>query len=227
MIDIHSHILPSVDDGCQTEEEALLLLEEDVCAGVTDVILTPHHKNDCICDPEVVKEKFDQFKKIVNERGIKVNLYLGQEVYIGSENLDFINRDNILTLNNSPYVLVEFDFSVPQDILNIVYELSVRGFKPIVCHYERYFYADLDLAVDIKNNGGFIQVNADSLTRDSRMGRRFARKLLKYRLIDFVASDIHMQRKNCMAKAYKLVLRKCGYSHADEIFNTNAKEIIG
>jgi tyrosine-protein phosphatase YwqE len=59
------------------------------------------------------------------------------------------------------------------------------------------------------------------------MGRRFARKLLKYRLIDFVASDIHMQRKNCMAKAYKLVLRKCGYSYADEIFNTNAKEIIG
>lgn len=227
MIDIHSHILPTIDDGSSGLEQSLQMIKESVEQGVTDIFLTPHYRNSYKLEREEVENVFEQFKKVVQQQNISVNLYLGQEVYVEKGIKDLLKENKVLTLNKSKYVLIEFDYIREREIAEVVYELKLLGYIPIVAHLERYAYADIDTAMDIKDSGGLIQINAASIANhDMKAKAKFVKKLIKNGLVDFVASDLHFNRENFMAKAYKIIAKKNGDQVAQDLFINNAKAII-
>lgn len=225
MIDIHSHILPEVDDGSENLEQSLQMLKETERQGITDVILTPHYRPDYMPERENIEKQFAILKSAAKENGINVSLYLGQEIYAFSEMVKWLKEGKLLPMNDSKYILVEFSAKQEMDITETVYMLKTQGYIPIVAHLGRYFYADVETALEVKEIGGFIQLNATSLC-GSVFHRRRAMKFIKEGLADFIASDVHYKRKNDMLKAYMLVCKKFGKETADKLFTENAKILL-
>lgn len=228
MIDIHTHILPFLDDGSDSIENSLQLLKEEESMGVTDVICTPHFRAPHIKSAEETKAVFEDFKLKAKEAGINVNLHLGQEIAVEGKDVKALLRNGeILTVNDSKWVLIEFDFIKKCEIVEMVYELRNSGYIPIVAHLERYHYATEDIAYEIKVEGGYIQVNAGALVgKSARKNKKFAKRLIKGGFADFVASDVHHGRINNLLKAYQYVDKKFGRPAAEVLFKINAKKVI-
>ena len=227
MIDIHTHVLPMVDDGSDNMETSLNMLKESARQGITDVVLTPHYRGRYVATAEQLKTAFDDFKTEVSKHQIPVNLYLGQEISINKDVKDMLKAGELLTMNGTKFALIEIDYDGSTEVAEEVYELKRQGFIPIIAHVERFPYVSLQDVVEIKSLGGYIQVNASSIVRkDSRTDRKKVKKLFKYGLVDFVASDIHSNRVNVMQDAFEIVKKKYGEDTANAVFNENAKKII-
>lgn len=228
MIDIHTHILPAVDDGSKSIESSLAMLKDLSASGVTDAILTPHYRGKYVADKETIIKEFAKFKEIAKD--IDINLYLGREIYCNRESLNLLTEGKLLTLNGTKYVLLEFHYYNRSDIVEAVYTAKTRGFIPIVAHIERYEYLDfknLDDIFEIKSLGGLIQVNASSLSKkgDKTYNKR-VKRLLKFDLVDFIASDCHDFRPIVIGEVRKTVEKRYGKERAIKLFDTNALPII-
>ena len=174
-----------------------------------------------------MKTAFSEFKKEKENADIKVNIYLGQEILFNKQVKPNLIEGKNFSLNGSPYVLIEFDYCSGYDITEAVYTLVKEGYKPIVAHFERYVFVDVSVAQEIKNLGGFIQVNAGSIINKFRCRpKKRAKTLFEDDLVDFVASDLHSNRKNKMKLAYERIKKKYGIDTANRVFIENAKEII-
>ncbi len=226
MIDIHSHILPAVDDGCSDLEQALSLIKEESRQGITDIVLTPHYRAEFLPKKEKIEKQFALLKEAVSGEGTSVNLYLGQEIFVFDGVVNAVKSGRLFTLNGGKYVLLEFSTRQERDIAEAVYTFVSAGFIPIVAHIERYFYADIVAAKEIKELGGLIQVNAGSVCGKFGAYKKKAAALIKAELVDFVASDVHFKRRNYMLKAYNAVVKKFGSETAYKLFTENAKAII-
>ena len=225
MIDIHSHILPFVDDGSGSVENSIAMLEDAISFGVTDMFLTPHYRSRCKLSAEEIKVEFEKFSAVVKEKGLPINLHLGQELFYTQELKAKLKDKTVTTLANSKYILVEFSTETETDIPEAVYELSLLGFIPIVAHLERYYYADDRTAFEIKQAGGLVQINAESALAKGRIYRK-VKKMFKYALVDFVASDMHWGRKNRLADSLALVKKKFGEDAVKAVYYENAKKIL-
>ena len=228
MTDIHSHILPLVDDGSERIEESLSMLKEEEAQGVKSVILTPHYRASFNKEKSELEKIFGEFKKVAKNNGINIDLYLGQEIYWTEKTLSLLKEDRLLTLNNTKYVLAEFSTVRYSDVTEAAYELVANGYIPVIAHVERYDYVDLSEIEEIRSLGGLIQVNASSVMgKPKRKYRKKVKKLMKAGLVDFVASDIHYVRTNRMKKAYEYVSKKFGKETAEKIFKLNAQKLLG
>ena len=213
MLDIHTHILPNVDDGSKSLEESIEWLRSEVNNGVTTVILTPHQNARIKTKTELIK-RFLEFKKEIDF----IDLYLGSEIYYYDDLIADLVNDRVLTINNSKYVLVEFSTRTETNIADIVYEIVLKGFKPIIAHIERYPYLTLENYLAIKNNGGLIQINASSY--EDKYFKKKTKILLKNKLVDFVASDCHNTKtRNVDFSNIKKVVEKKYKDQYDHIFN--------
>lgn len=228
MIDIHAHIMPFVDDGCASLEQAFAMLKKEIASGVDRVILTPHFRGKYNASADKLTREFNALVKLKDSAGFNVDLYLGQELFCDADLLAKLNNGKVLPLCGGRYVLLEFDYVEKTDISEFVYKFVRSGYKPIVAHVERYEYFTAEDVAEIKSLGGYIQVNADSVVgKSGRDKRKFVKRLFKECLVDFVASDAHFFRKNYMAKAFKVVGRKYGKETANKVFVKNALDIIG
>ena len=122
--------------------------------------------------------------------------------------------------------MLEFSTKNENDIAEAVYTCVEKGFIPIIAHIERYYYANIEIAKEIKELGGFIQVNAGSVCGKFGPYKRKATALIKAGLVDFVASDVHFKRTNYMLKAYNVAVKKFGRETADKLFTENAKTVL-
>lgn len=227
MIDIHSHVLPFVDDGAPSEEVSVTLLKNAVAEGVTDLFCTPHYRGNYKASAEEIKDRFEKLKARAAAEGLPIRLYLGQEIFVKEDIKGLLASDKVLTMNGTKFVLVEFDLFTRSEIVETVYELKHEGYKPIVAHLERYGYADIDDAYEIKKSGGFIQVNAASIVGDGKKAyAKFIKSLFAEGYVDFVASDVHLGRQNGMKDAYAFVRRKFGEDAAEVVFNYSGRQLI-
>ena len=121
-----------------------------------------------------------------------------------------LKKGELLTLNNTNYVLLEFSFTKePDDLYDIIYNFSVNGYKVIVAHIERYDWITIDKVKGLKEEGAIIQVNSGSIVGlSSKKEKRFSKKLLRLNLVDIIASDIHSFRPSTMAKAMNKIKKK-------------------
>ena len=226
MIDIHSHILPAVDDGCTDTDQSLALIKEEINQGITDIVLTPHYRAEYLTKREKIEKQFELLTQAVKDSGMAVNLYLGQEIFVFDGVVNAIRSGKLFTINGGKYVLAEFSTKEETDIADAVYTFVGAGFIPIIAHIERYYYADIEMAKEIKELGGLIQINASSLCHRFGAYKKKATAFIKEGFVDFVASDVHFKRRNCMLQAYNVVVKKFGRETADKLFTENAEKIL-
>ncbi len=227
MVDIHSHVLPYLDDGSDSLETSVELVSNAVEHGATVIICTPHYRKPYIRSVKSIQEVFARLKEAVAKEGIEVDLKLGEEVYMRPDMIEKLEKGEALTMNDTKCVLIEFDFEVYSSIPMIVELLVDKGYKPIIAHLERYRYADLDMAEEIKKAGGLIQINANSITgRAKKWYYKQVKKLLKANLVDFIASDYHDGRQYTMDETYKFIQKKFGTATAEKLFYTNAARYL-
>lgn len=214
MKDIHSHILFSMDDGSKDLEESLEILKKAEKEGITDIMLTPHY----IRSSNFSANNYDKVTRTnmliqeVQKEGLKINLYLGNEVYIDDDILSLIKTGEIATLNGSRYILIELPFmNQVQNLKEIIFEIVRHGYIPIIAHPERYHFVQKnpDILEEYLEMGALFQGNYQSLwKRYGKKARKTLKILLKKDRIQFLASDIHKQtEKYNSKKLYRKVLK--------------------
>ena len=224
MVDMHSHVLPFVDDGSTTIEESLKMLELEASNDVSKIVFTPHYKQNIYDTPfDEVKKVYEDFKKTASERGVNLDLYLGQEIYCTNKIYDLLKEGKVSTINGTKCLLIEFNYYDEQDIADYVYNLKTMGYIPIIAHIERYIYLDWNNLFDLKQLGALLQVNASSIIgEEGKTIRRRVLKVIKQGLVDFVGSDVHCDRGLPIKSAYKIVQKTAGTEIANNVFRNNA-----
>lgn len=233
MIDIHSHIIFSVDDGSKNIEQSIKYLKQAKKIGVNKIVCTPHISQGKKEKIERIVNNFKLLRKGASKLGI--DLYLGTEILMKENTLNLLKTRKIIGLNDSKYVLVEFKRNENKMFDNILLQLTDlvdNGYIPILAHPEFYpKYRNIEYIRSLKENGILIQIDSTSLlgTRSSFKINNFCKKLIKERLVDFVASDCHCTKKRdykSLKKAYNIV-KKIDKKYADIIFNGNQLDIVG
>lgn len=211
MTDLHSHIVYDVDDGSSSVEESIELLKGLKSVGFDNVIMTPHYieGSEYCSENEEKLEKLDILRNEVRRNNIDINLYLGNEVFINDHMVEGIENGRIYTLNNSKYLLFELPFhNRIISLSDIIYEIKIQGYIPILAHPERYIYFqdNYDLVDELKEEGLLFQANFASILGYYGKG---AQKLLKYMLkneyIDFLGTDIHHIHKTYTIDNFKKI----------------------
>ena len=234
-IDIHSHILYGIDDGSKSLEESINIIKEHIKMGFTDIVVTPHYiENSKYETNNIDKENIlNELKEELKKQNIKINLYLGNEVFVNNNLEELIKKQEISTINNSKYLLIEFPMNEkPNDINNIIYELKIKGIIPIIAHPERYDYVEKNpnLVLEWIEEGALLQSNYGSIIGVYGSGpQKTIKKLLKKDLIDFLATDIHYPNNKIylnMDKIRKKIKKIISEERFIELANTNPKRII-
>lgn len=197
MIDIHSHILPGVDDGVETMEEAVAfarMAEED---GVRTLVATPHCKEDFWPnDRESVLRDVALLKERLSAEGIALEILPGSEVHLCPDLVERIADGRAVTLaDNGKTLLLELSLSqYPVELENVVFQLKLAGIHVLFAHPERirYFQDDFRRYESIIRLGAFGQITSGSLLgRFGSTARRFAERSLEQGLAHIIASDSH------------------------------------
>ena len=204
MIDIHSHILYDIDDGPDDIYESVRLCEIGFENGIDSAVATPHItlSDDLEEFVKLRDHRLNRLKEVLKEKDIPLMLYAGAEVFIDDDIYDIRNLDK-LCINNSRYILVEFDFHSlsARRLISYIEEIFKMNYIPIVAHPERYSYLQKDYAlVDfLSDKGTLFQINADSLAGLTG----YEEFELSYRMVtryraSFIGTDAHsnMQRRN-------------------------------
>jgi protein-tyrosine phosphatase len=225
LIDVHSHLLPFVDDGSDSLDGSIDLIKKLELEGVSKIILTPHYKHGVYkTTKSELKDKFDTFCSEVKSRGLNVQLYLGQEVFCDEKIYTLLKNKEVLTINDTNFILLEFDYFNYSDILDYAYNISQMGYVPVIAHIERYRYLDADTLIELHHMGALLQINASSVIGEH--GKKFQKRVfaaIKSGLVHFVATDIHKSRECSLNDAYKVVCKKFGKIVADNLFINNAQ----
>lgn len=234
VIDIHQHVLPSVDDGARDMERTLDMLRICQQQEIDTVIATPHFDR---CRYRSEKTDLPLLTEPVNEacarEGIAVKVLLGAEVFCEPGIYQRLKDGKIPTLAGSRYVLMEYGYEEPfSEIQKNVQHLAEDGFTTILAHAERYqcIRKNPDYISELKEDfRTLVQVNASDLAGDSGFWmQRFCQKLLKNDLIDFIATDAHSinSRPPLIQKCVQYVISKKGQEYAEQIFLKNPQQII-
>ncbi len=235
MIDIHCHILCGVDDGAEDMETSLAMADVAESNGTTAIIATPHSNVPGIFD---VDYEFD-YKECVrhlNEKliasGSKIKVYPGCEIFGAGDFVNLLKSGKLITLNDSIYPLIEFDFyEHPASVFVKLQQVVVEGFVPVVAHPERYAFVneDCDSVRRLKDMGCLVQINKGSVTgKFGADAHRCAHEILVKGLADFVASDAHSPRMRTpnMTDAYEMVNELYSKQYADLLFKGNPYKLL-
>lgn len=232
-IDIHSHILPKMDDGSRSMEQSLEMLRIACKQGITVMIATPHNMPGKGC-PSIkqIYEKVEWLQTMAEQEEIPMKLIAGTEYYYREEVLDMLEADEIMTLGDSSCVLVEFEPTVDRIYFrNALRDIMTTGHRPVIAHVERYINItqDILLLTDLKKMGALIQVNAASITGDyGRYTKKAVKQLLKEQMVDFVATDAHSdgRRAPFLEKCAATLYKKYDRNYADALLFENAKYFL-
>lgn len=197
LIDLHTHILPGLDDGARDYDQALSILGKAEQAKVTKVALTPHILN--TPTPAFVNkilQVFDELKEKTASEQIDIELILGAEVFISPDASKIVTNFPSLTLNQSgQYLLLELPLhEIPEYAPQVIYELIVQDITPILAHPERniVFQKKIGKLLEYISQGVLIQVNITSLAGYyGRKAKKTAQEILEKGLANFLASDVH------------------------------------
>nr|WP_026015771.1 CpsB/CapC family capsule biosynthesis tyrosine phosphatase [Clostridium beijerinckii] len=229
MVDIHSHIIPGIDDGSKDMEMTLEMLRNAEKDGVKEIVATPHYLleyGEATIDE--VRNYVKEINNILVEENIDIKVYSGQEVYYTEKIIEYYMQGAIGTINDSRYMLIEFPMrKFDESIFDTLYELQVRNIVPVIAHPERYF----PIIEDPKNINKFInegylfQVNAGSI--DGRFGEKVqktANALLNNGIYNFIGSDAHnINRRNTgLSTALDLINK----STIKDVFKDSSEKVL-
>ncbi len=235
MVDIHCHILPGLDDGSDNIEESVRMARLAADGGTTAIVATPHSNIPGSYQNYFSKtyaEKFKDFSARLKAENIPLKIYPGNEIFAGENVIELIKAKRLITLNNSVYPLVEFDFTEqPEIVYENLLALIAEGYTPVVAHPERYaFVIENELApVELKNMGCLLQINKGSIKGSFGKGAYIAaHSMLSRSLADVVASDAHSpyMRTPYLADVNEIISEMYSADYADMLLDKNPGDII-
>lgn len=227
MIDLHSHVLPGLDDGARTIEDAVAMAEDAVADGITHIVGTPHASESYSFQYEKVCAARDLLSERLEGRLV---LATGCDFHLNPENLSALRQDSKpFCINQKDYLLVEFnEFSIPPSMDQTLHELQLAGLHPIITHPERngILRAQPERLLRWVRLGCFAQVTAGSLAGVFGGGARTdAWNWIEQGLVHFVSSDAHntARRPLKLKFAYDAVAKRFGEEKAQSLFVENPR----
>jgi len=229
IVDIHSHIIPGIDDGSKNMEMTLEMIRNAEKEGTKEMVATPHYLLEygeaTIID---VKNHVKEINMLLENEKIDVKIYSGQEVYFTEKIIEDYLEGNIGTINDSRYMLIEFPMDkFDENTFDILYELQVRDIVPIIAHPERYkfFIEKPSLINEFINQGYLFQVNAGSI--EGKFGQNVKKTtdlFLTNNIYNFIGSDAHniKSRNTGLKNAMDLIEKGMNKN----IFQDSSKKIL-
>lgn len=233
MIDIHTHILPGIDDGSGDFNQSLLMAGEAYNAGFTDIITTSHYMTNVYeTNSDARFNLISEFQSLLNKNKININIYNGAEIYFSEEFPDLIANGTIPTLAGSQYILFELPLSKNVTYIDsVIFKLKRMGYKPIIAHPERYQIVqdNFELANEWISYGALLQCNYGSMIDVyGKSARKVLLKLLKNHMVTFLGSDNHRAGAiyAAMPKIVDKLKKKIGEDYFYELSEANPRKII-
>lgn len=235
IVDIHSHILPNIDDGSKGIEMTLEMLKNAEENGTKEIVATPHYLLEYgEATIGEVKTLVDTVNLVAENEGIKIKVYSGQEVYFNEHIIENYLEGNIGTINDSRYMLIEFPMHrLDNNIFDILYELQVRNIVPIIAHPERYkpIRENPTLINEFIDAGYLFQINAGSI--EGKFGesiRKTAKLFLENNIYNFIGSDAHdiENRNTGLQKAIEILNKEIKHREKNNelIFEESSKSLL-
>jgi protein-tyrosine phosphatase len=197
MIDIHSHVLPGLDDGSRSIEESIMILKQMASLGFHHVVATPHYitGSSYRSNNETKMKLIQEIQNQLNKENIDITLYLGNEVYIDNDIPLLVEKKEIAPINESKYLLIELPRNGKiNDLNDLLFKLRTKNIIPILAHPERYqclqeYPAYMD---ELVVQGALFQVNFESIHgKYGKHAKKLAEYILKHKKFHFLATDIH------------------------------------
>ncbi len=234
MIDVHTHILPGIDDGARNIEDTIEMVKEAKKAGFTDIITTSHYiENEYNVNKENRKVIIEAIQEELNKEDIEIKLYNGAEIYITNELLDLVEDGVAPSLVESRYVLFELPLSGSKVIYldQVIEDLIVAKYTPIIAHPERYDIVkdNPNIAVEWVKKGALLQSNyANIIERYGHKSKQTLLKLINANAIHFLGTDTH--RPNTIYAQMDDILeefrKEIGNEKLNELTTINPQKII-
>lgn len=226
LIDLHTHVLPGIDDGADSLAEAVEMCRRAAADGCAAVVATPHLRHSRWWNGER-RALEDLHAEVARQLESGPRLYLGGEIALHSESVGEIYElpdGELLTLAGSRYVLLELDWhGLGPDVADVVHELKVGGLFPVIAHPERvrWLASDPALLDTLVDRGAYLQLTAMSVTGELGAGiQAISEDLIEAGMVQFVASDAHdlELRPPGLATAYSQVAERFGDGVAQRLF---------
>lgn len=233
MFDIHSHILPGVDDGSKDMDMTLKMVLACAEEGITDIIATPHHsRHHGNASPEKLHQVYEEVCTEAKKICPSLQIYLGSELFSSHDLLNDLAQQRALTMMGTNLVLIEFQPSEGyREIAHRMQTLQMEGYRPILAHAERYqcLVKKPELTEELVDMGCFIQVNTASVTGENGFAaKHYVKKLLKYEMVHLLGTDAHNMGRRApqMKKCVEYIRRKYGSEYAERLAHKNAEELF-
>lgn len=207
-VDMHSHIIPGIDDGPKTIEESVILVEQMMTLGYKGIVTTPHIRSDHYPNTiQTINKGVTNLQNALNEKGIHFPVRAAAEYFIDSSFVELLENEPLLTINDKQ-VLIEFSFVFePSKLFDIIFKIQTAGYTPILAHAERYtFYQkNIERLKQLKERGCLLQLNLISLSGYYSSQVKFvAENIIKNNLYDYCGSDVHhMKHIDALKKLLK------------------------
>ena len=194
--DIHSHLLPGIDDGSPDVETSVELVRALSLAGINHLICTPHVISDLYRNtPETINAALEILKKACRQNGLHTNITAAAEYMLDDHFMELLRRKKPLLTLTKNYLLTELSYATPPfNLEQITFEININGYQPLMAHPERYFYyhKNYDAYFRLKELGFLLQVNLLSLVGYyGKAAAKAANFIFKNNLVDFVGTDLH------------------------------------
>lgn len=195
LVDMHSHLIPGIDDGSKTMQETIELIRNFKELGYQKLITTPHIMSDFYKNtPEIITSGLEKVRAELERQNIKMPIEAAAEYYIDYEFIDKVQKQKLLTFGDG-FILVEISYlNEPDGLDSVIFELQTSGYKVILAHPERYpfWYNNFERYSSLKDKDIFFQININSLAGHYSPGAKaIAEKLITHNMVDFIGSDCH------------------------------------
>ncbi len=195
--DIHSHLIPGIDDGSKSMEESLNLIEQLYELGYRKLIITPHIMNDYYKNtPEIIHKGLEELRIQLEKNTIAMEVEVAAEYMLDDGFEAKIKAGNLLTFGDN-YILVEMSYMAePPNLASLLFELQTEGYRVVLAHPERYTYwhNNFNKYQEMVDRGVILQMNINSLTAwYSEASKQIAHKLIRADMIRLLGSDLHNQ----------------------------------
>ena len=199
LVDIHSHLIPGIDDGAQNMSESIALITKLKELGFKKLITTPHIMSDKYPNnSEIITNGLKKLKKELVKRNIDIEMEVASEYFLDKHFLNLLKQRDLLTFGNN-YLLFELSYtSKPIFLESAIFEMISAGYKPVLAHPERYIFLHKNFEEYkwLKRKGLLFQINLNSFSGYySKDVQKIANRLAEEGLIDFIGSDTHKERQ--------------------------------
>lgn len=194
-VDMHSHLIPAIDDGAPTIKDAIFLIEGLQRLGYSKIITTPHVYQEYYPNTTAdILNGYALLKSELDKANLDIQLQVAAEYFMDESFREILDQKDVLTIKDD-FLLVETSFfGESPDLFQILFEIQTKGYRPILAHPERYTYYGLnpDKYTKLKDRGCLLQLNLGSLVGAYGLEvQKIAKMLLKKDLIDLLGTDLH------------------------------------